>query len=238
MPVYQLDKELVFPHPSLAEEDGLLAVGGDLSTERLLLAYANGIFPWYDEGWPIMWWAPDPRMVLFPEKLKISKSLKQTLRNKKFTVTFDAHFKDVIEACSKVPRSGQNGTWIVREMKQAYIRLHEKGYAHSVEIFKDGLLAGGLYGVSLGRIFFGESMFHIERDASKVALFYLVERLKKWEFMLIDAQQDTPHMRKLGGETIPGRRFLEILKQSLQYPTIIGNWDNTETLDNNHIKTG
>ncbi len=237
MPVFQLDNELVFPHPALAGPDGLLAVGGDLTTGRLLLAYANGIFPWFEEGEPILWWSLDPRLVLFPEKLKISKSLKQTIRNKKFTVTFDAHFEEVIEACSKVERPGQEGTWIGGEMKRAYIRLHKEGYAHSVEVFKDGQLSGGLYGISLGRAFFGESMFHIERDASKVALFHLTERLIKWDFMLIDAQQDTPHLRRMGAETIPRQQFLEILKQSLQYPTVKGNWSETEIIFTNHIKT-
>lgn len=224
MPVFELSDELIFPHPKLAEKDGLLAFGGDLCVERLLLAYSNGIFPWYDEDSPIMWWSPNPRMVLFPEKLKISDSLSRTLRSEKFKVTFDNDFDHVIRRCAAVQRPGQHGTWIVPEMQEAYIRLHQAGFAHSVETWHEGKLVGGLYGVSLGRMFFGESMFHLMRDASKLALVQLAEQLTKWDFQLIDAQQDTDHMRSLGGELVSIDRFLELINNALQYPTIKGKW--------------
>ena len=224
MPVFELTNELVFPHPSQAEDNGLLAIGGDLSTDRLLLAYANGIFPWFSEGEPILWWSLNPRLVLFPDKLRISKSLKQTIRNKKFTVSFDENFEEVIRQCAGVKRIGQKDTWICKDMIEAYIKLHHEGFAHSVEIKFDGQLVGGLYGISLGRVFYGESMFFKMPDASKVALYYLVERLKSWDFMVIDAQQDTPHMRSLGAETIPLDAFHEILIKSSKYHTISGNW--------------
>lgn len=224
MPVFELSDELIFPHPKLAEKDGLLAYGGDLCVERLLLAYSNGIFPWYDEDSPIMWWSPNPRMVLFPEKLKISDSLSRTLRSDKFKVTFDHDFDHVIRRCAAVQRPGQHGTWIVPEMQEAYIRLHQAGFAHSVETWYEGKLVGGLYGVSLGRMFFGESMFHLVRDASKVALVHLAEQLTKWDFQLIDAQQDTEHMRSLGGELVSIDKFLEMINNALPYPTIKGKW--------------
>ena len=228
MPVYQLSEDLVFPHPSLAEEDGLLAIGGDLSPDRLILAYANGIFPWFNEGQPILWWSLNPRLVLFPEKLKVSKSFKQSIRNKKFTVTFDENFEEVIRQCAVSGRPEQDGTWICDEMIEAYVKIHELGFAHSVETKLDGKLVGGLYGVSLGRMFFGESMFFTERNASKVALFHLVEKLKAWKFLAIDAQQDTEHMRSLGAETIPLEDFTELLNKSSKYETIRGNWGNIE----------
>jgi len=163
MPVYALSDEIIFPDPELANDIGLLAVGGDLSLKRLLLAYSQGIFPWYSEEDPIMWWSPNPRMVLFPEKLKLSKSLQQTIKNKEYEVKFDTNFKEVIENCSKSVRKDQKGTWITPEMKNAYLDLHESGFAHSVETYYNGKLAGGLYGISLGRAFFGESMFYRER---------------------------------------------------------------------------
>jgi leucyl/phenylalanyl-tRNA--protein transferase len=228
MPVYNLPEDLVFPHPSLADEDGLLAIGGDLSPDRLILAYANGIFPWYSEGQPILWWSPNPRLVLFPEKFKVSKSLQQSIRNKKYTVAFDQNFEAVILKCAASARPEQDGTWISEEMIEAYVKLHELGFAHSVETIMDGKLVGGLYGVSLGRIFYGESMFFTERDASKVALFYLVEKLESWDFLAVDAQQDTEHMRSLGAETIPSEEFLKLLDKSLAYETIRGNWGNNE----------
>ena len=224
MPVHQLSDELIFPHPGLAEEDGLLAIGGDLSIDRLLLAYSNGIFPWYDENSPIMWWALNPRMVLYPEKLKVSKSLGQTLNSNKFEVFFDRDFESVIHQCAKIKRLSQSDTWITKDMEQAYIDLHNQGFAHSVETYYKGELVGGLYGVSLGRIFFGESMFFTRSNASKVALYALVERLKTWNFDLIDAQQDTPHLRSMGAEVLVLNDFLEILEESLNHPTIKGNW--------------
>ncbi len=219
-----LHKDIVFPHPDLADGQGLLAVGGDLSPERLLFAYENGIFPWFSDGDPILWWSPDPRMILYPDDFKISKSLRQTIRNAGFEVRFDTAFEKVITNCAKVPRTGENGTWITSEMKEAYIELHKLGYAHSVETYHKGKLAGGLYGVSLGKAFFGESMFHIERDASKVALFYLIEKVKKWNFHFIDAQMETAHLKSLGAVTVPRHDFLKMLKEAVGHPTKRGKW--------------
>lgn len=213
MPVFQLPEEIVFPKPELAEPDGLLAVGGDLSPERLLTAYAHGIFPWYSQGQPVLWWSPDPRLVLFPEEFKRHKNLRRLVKSGKFSVTLDADFESVIEACSRVERPGQEGTWITPAMQDAYTRLHRLGLAHSVECRLEGKLVGGLYGVALGKVFFGESMFHTVTDASKVALWHLVDFLLENGFKLIDAQQDTPHLRSLGARTIPRREFLKLLKK-------------------------
>jgi leucyl/phenylalanyl-tRNA---protein transferase len=224
MPVYRLSQKLIFPSPHLAEKDGLLAIGGDLSAERLLLAYANGIFPWFSKGEPIQWWSPDPRFILYPQNFRISKSLKQVIKNKQFTVKFDCAFNEVIEACSKASRPGQNGTWITNEMKKAYNHLHHLGFAHSVETYFNDKLAGGLYGVSLGRAFFGESMFYLQRDASKVAFYNLIQKLTEWEFHFVDAQVETGHLLKLGAEPVPRNEFLVLLEQALNFPTIKGKW--------------
>ncbi len=215
MPVFQLSDEPVFPRPELAEPDGLLAIGGDLSPPRILQAYASGIFPWYSENQPILWWSPNPRMVLFPEEFKRHKNLRRLVRSEKFRVTMDMDFAGVIEACGKAERKGQEGTWITKEMREAYIRLFELGFAHSVECRLNDELAGGLYGVALGKVFFGESMFHTVTDASKVALWYLVDFLLENDFKLIDVQQDTPHLRSLGARLIPREEFLEIVKKNV-----------------------
>jgi leucyl/phenylalanyl-tRNA---protein transferase len=224
MPVYQLSQKLIFPSPLLAEKDGLLAIGGDLSAERLLLAYANGIFPWFSKGEPLLWWSPDPRFILYPQKFRISKSLKQVIKNKQFTVKFDGAFNEVIESCSKASRPGQNGTWITNDMKEAYNHLHQFGFAHSVETYFNDKLAGGLYGISLGRAFFGESMFFIQRDASKVAFYSLIQKLTEWEFHFVDAQIETAHLIKLGAEPVPRNDFLVLLDRALNFPTIKGKW--------------
>lgn len=224
MPVYALSDEIVFPNPELANEIGLLAVGGDLSLKRLLLAYSQGIFPWYSDDDPIMWWSPDPRMVLFPEKLKLSKSLQQSIKNKEYEVKFDTNFREVIENCSKTVRKDQDGTWITQEMKDAYLDLYESGFAHSVETYYNDKLAGGLYGISLGRAFFGESMFYRERDASKIALYYLVQKIKEWDFHFIDTQVETQHLKSLGAINIKRSKFFSLLKKSLNYPTLKGKW--------------
>ncbi len=224
MPVYLLSNELVFPDPELSDENGLLAIGGDLSIQRLLLAYSRGIFPWYSSGSPIMWWSPDPRMVLFPDNFKLFKSLRNTLNKKIFNIKTDENFEEVIEHCAKVPRKDQSGTWITSEMIKAYTRLHNKGYCHSVETYYKGELVGGLYGVSLGHAFFGESMFTLKRDASKVALFHLVEKLRSWNFDLIDSQQETRHLKSLGAKAIPRSEFLSMLKKALKHDTIKGKW--------------
>ncbi len=220
MPVYLLTEELLFPPPHLAEEGGLLAVGGDLSEQRLLLAYSSGIFPWYSDDDPILWWSPDPRLVLYPDELKVSGSLRKVLRKQAFRVTLDTAFEQVITACASIRES----TWIIDEMIQAYCRLHESGYAHSVEVWQDGELVGGLYGISLGRCFFGESMFSRRSNASKVALYHLVEHVKTLRFDLIDCQVTSEHLLSLGAQEIPRRRFLEEVKQSLRSPTITGKW--------------
>ena len=222
-----LDKnDIWFPDPSTAPGDFPLAAGGDLSPERLLFAYSLGIFPWYSEDEPILWWSPDPRMVLFPDNLKISRSLKKVLKNKGFTVKFDTNFEEVIKSCAYVPRPGQDGTWLNADMIDAYIELHKLGYAHSVETYLDGKLVGGLYGIALGGTFFGESMFHKVSDASKVAFVHLVRKLKELDFDMIDCQQSTPHMARFGAVEIPRKEFLERLSNSLKKPTIRDKWSN------------
>lgn len=221
MPVYLLTEELLFPPPHLAEDGGLLAVGGDLSEERLLLAYSSGIFPWYSDDEPILWWSPDPRLVLYPNELNVSGSLRKVLRKQVFRVTMDAAFPQIIAACASI----RDSTWIIDDMIRAYCRLHESGYAHSVEVWQDGELAGGLYGVSLGRCFFGESMFSRRSNASKVALYHLVEHVKALHFDLIDCQVTSDHLLRLGAREIPRRQFLAEIKQSLKSPTLKGKWD-------------
>jgi leucyl/phenylalanyl-tRNA---protein transferase len=217
-------KELSFPDPEEADESGLLAIGGDLSIERLKLAYSNGIFPWYEEGMPILWWSPDPRMVLFPDKMIISHSLRQVVKKNSFHITYDTDFEKVIEECSLRPRKDQEGTWITRDMKSAYVRLFESGYAHSVESWLDGQLVGGLYGVAIGKAFFGESMFHKETNASKVALVHLVDKLRDWNYRIIDAQVYTNHLESLGGELIPRNQYLKLLVKALDEDGLVGHW--------------
>ena len=224
MPIFRLVDEPVFPPPDYADPSGLLAVGGDLSNERLLEAYRVGIFPWYSDDQPILWWSPDPRLILDLKDFKISRSLSKTLKKGVFQVTFDHGFEEVIQACAGVPREAQNGTWITAEMQEAYINLHGLGYAHSVETWFGGKLAGGLYGVSLGKCFFGESMFHLKTDASKVALATLVEKLKSWDFHFIDSQMTTEHMVRLGAKELPRRIFLKRLQSALRHPTRRGRW--------------
>ena len=224
MPIFRLVDEPIFPPPDYADPSGLLAVGGDLSSERLLEAYRLGIFPWYSDDQPILWWSPDPRLTLDLKDFKISRSLGKTLRKGLFNVTFDRAFEEVIRACASVPREAQNGTWITQEMQQAYINLHGLGYAHSVESWLGAKLAGGLYGVSLGKAFFGESMFHLKSDASKVALATLVAKLKSWDFHFIDSQMTTDHMLNLGAKELSRRVFLKRLQSALRHPTKRGRW--------------
>ncbi|MEJ5365343.1 MAG: leucyl/phenylalanyl-tRNA--protein transferase [Desulfosoma sp.] len=219
MAIFSLNQELAFPPPELAEPDGLLAIGGDLSPRRLLLAYRLGIFPWYAPGTPILWWSPDPRLVLFPDELKISHSLRRVLKKGRFQVTFDAAFREVIEACALVRVGKGEETWLVPEMIEAYHRLHRLGAAHSVESWLDGTLVGGLYGVALGRVFFGESMFSLVSDASKVALVHLVERLKAFDFAFIDCQVTTAHLKRMGAREIPRSEFLKRLQGATRRPT-------------------
>lgn len=203
--------------------NGLLAAGGDLSVPSLLGAYRSGIFPWFSEGEPILWWSPDPRMVLFPAELKISRSLDKTLRKGRFRFTADSAFVRVIEACS-APRPGQSGTWITREMIDAYRALHEAGFAHSIESWLDDELVGGLYGVAIGRVFFGESMFSRSSDASKVALVALVRQLSRWQFGLIDCQMKTSHLASFGAREIARTDFARRLAELVDYENIPGPW--------------
>ena len=224
MPLYQLTDNLIFPPAELAESNGLLAVGGDLSPERLLLAYSSGIFPWFSEGDPILWWSPSPRLVIFPDEFKIPKRLARLLRQKKFSVTMDRDFRQVISACATIDGREKKGTWITRNMEAAYCRLHDMGYAHSVECWHDEKLAGGLYGISLGGFFFGESMFSRKANGSKVALVSLVKKLLAWDFDLIDCQMKTPHLVQLGAREIPGPEFQKLLAKSMALPTHRGKW--------------
>ena len=211
MPLFVLEKELYFPPVHLAEPDGLLAIGGDLSVERLLLAYKNGIFPWY-AGEHILWWSPDPRFVLFPENLKVSKSMKQLIKKEDYQFTINKAFEEVINNCKTINRKEQEGTWITAEVKKAYILLHKKGFSHSAEVWKDGVLAGGLYGVQLGKVFFGESMFSKKNNASKYAFIKYSEYLKTEGVEIIDCQIYTEHLESLGAEMIPRNVFMQILQ--------------------------
>ena len=215
------------PFPSvtaaLADPNGLLAAGGELSSARLIDAYRHGIFPWFNPGQPILWWSPEPRMVLFPSELKVSRSLVKVLRNRDYQVRADTGFRAVMEACAE-PRPEQNGTWISDEMIAAYCALHEQGFAHSVETWIDGELAGGLYGVALGRMFYGESMFTRAADASKIALVHLTRQLERWQFGMIDCQMYTPHLASLGARAISRADFMHELAELVNYPDAGDRW--------------
>lgn len=220
-----LQGDAPFPPVSKAftEPNGLLCAGGDLSPERIVDAYSHGIFPWFSEGDPILWWSPDPRMVLFPDELKVSHSLRKRVQHGDYETRFDTNFRTVMERCSE-PRDGQGGTWILPEMIDAYTELHRRGFAHSVESWLDGELVGGLYGMALGKVFFGESMFSRAPDASKVALFRLVERLKADDFRVIDCQQATSHLASLGARQIPRKAFAQLVQESIQCPPSGERW--------------
>ena len=222
MPVYRLDERLVFPPPERGPRRGPIAVGGDLRPERLLLAYSMGIFPW--QGEPLHWHSPDPRMVLLADELKVSRSLRRTVKRAVFRVTLDTAFADVMIACATTPRHGQDGTWITPGMVEAYGELHRRGVAHSAEAWRGDALVGGLYGLSLGAAFFGESMFSLEPDASKVAFVALVEQLRRWSIPLVDCQVYTPHLASLGAREWPRRQFLEALRAALERKTRLGPW--------------
>lgn len=224
MPVFLLSDKISFPPPYLASKEGLLAVGGDLSQKRLLLAYHTGIFPWFSDDEPILWWSPDPRLVLYPEEIRVSKTLKKIIKKNVFHVTMDSAFVKVINQCAKIRLQNNQGTWIIKEMIDAYSKLHESGFAHSVEAWYQGELAGGLYGVSLGKCFFGESMFTRVNNASNVALVKLVEYLNALSFDMIDCQLTTEHLLRFGAKEIPRVSFLKQLKESLKAPTKKGKW--------------
>ncbi|MCJ2163673.1 MULTISPECIES: leucyl/phenylalanyl-tRNA--protein transferase [unclassified Pseudodesulfovibrio] len=224
MTIYRLFDDPVFPDPEKADPDGLLAVGGDLSPQRLLTAYANGIFPWYAEDSPILWWSTNPRLVLIPHELHLPRSLHRVLNKGTFTFTLDTRFEAVIRRCACCPRPEQEGTWIVEDMVEAYTLLHELGYAHSVEAWQGDDLVGGLYGVSLGSVFYGESMFYNVPDASKAAFAVLVKQLEKWQFSLIDCQQTTKHLLRFGARELQRFRFLAMLREGMEVPTREGRW--------------
>jgi leucyl/phenylalanyl-tRNA--protein transferase len=222
MPIYRLTEELIFPYPEDASEEGILAIGGDLSPERLILAYSNGIFPWFNEGDPIIWWSPKNRCVLYPKDLRVSKSMKKLIRKNIYSVTFDKNFKEIINKCSSVRK--ETGTWITEEMIEAYNSLHKHGYAHSVEVWHEGEIVGGLYGISLGKFFFGESMFSLKANASKFALIELSKRADSLGFIFIDCQMYTEHLGSLGAIEIPRRDYLDTLVTGLVSETIRGSW--------------
>ena len=209
---------------ALADPNGLLAAGGDLSVARLVDAYRHGIFPWFNPGQPILWWSPDPRMALFPHELKVSRSLNKILRNREYEVRADTGFRAVMQACAE-PRPEQGGTWISDEMIAAYCELHERGFAHSIETWIDGELAGGLYGVALGGMFYGESMFTRFADASKIALVHLTRQLERWQFGMIDCQMHTAHLATLGAREIPRAEFMRKLRELVNYPPVSGRWE-------------
>jgi len=213
-----------FPDPYFASDEGLLAYGGDLSSTRLLLAYQKGIFPWYSPGDPILWWSPNPRLLLYPEKFKVRKSFARVLRSGRFTVKFDTCFSKVINHCATIYREGQEGSWIVPEIITAFERLHEEGFAHSVEVYKEGELVGGLYGLALGKVFFGESKFSLVSDASKVAFKALSDVLGAKGYDFIDCQMKTDHMIGLGAEVVERDIFLNQLSEALQKPSDLGSW--------------
>lgn len=224
MPIFALDDRLIFPPPELADENGVIAVGGDLSIERLLLGYQMGIFPWYGEGLPIIWHSPDPRMVLIPDELHVGRSLKKAMRKRPYALRLDTAFAQVIDRCADAPRPEQDGTWITDDMRDAYIELHQHGFAHSAEAWLGDDLVGGLYGVCLGHMFFGESMFADAPNASKMAFVALVEQLRAWGVTLIDCQVHTDHLARFGAKEWPRERYLRALAARVEEPTRIGFW--------------
>ncbi len=225
-----LNEKIEFPHPWMCDEYGILAQGGDLSVPRLLCAYQYGIFPWYCSGEPIMWWSPDPRFVLVPDRVKVSKSMRSFMRNHKYTISIDEDFLQVISSCKTVAREGQESTWITDEMKDAYMRLYEQGYAHSIEVREGEELVGGLYGVSLGKVFYGESMFSLKPNTSKLALITLCKFLEARDFLLIDCQVPNSHLISMGGEYMSKEVFLRVMRLNVFYKTMRGSWSN-EAMD-------
>jgi len=215
-----------FPDPAFAAKEGLLAYGGDLHPDRILKAYRSGIFPWYNPGDPILWWSPDPRLILYPDQLRVNRSFRRVLRNRNYTVRFDHDFPAVIAACATMPERQKRGTWLSPEMQEAYTELHRRGFAHSVEVYEEGKLVGGLYGIAMGRAFFGESMFSRARDGSKIALKALSDVLRGKGYDFIDCQVVSDHLVRLGAVAVPRHRFLEELESALQSAPEVGSWSN------------
>ena len=226
MPVFILSQDATFPSARLANPDGILAIGGDLSQKRLLSAYSQGIFPWYTEGEPIIWWSPDPRTVLFPEQLHVSRSMRRILNRNPFSIKINHNFTEVIRLCQSVDRKNEQGTWITKEMINAYIGLHQAGYAHSIEVYQRKELVGGFYGIALGRCFFGESMFHIQPNASKYGFIKFVQQILKEGFLFIDCQISSHHLRSLGAHDIPRERYLILLKEGVKKKPVKWDWKN------------
>jgi leucyl/phenylalanyl-tRNA--protein transferase len=222
--IFRIPARHVFPDPALADPSGLLGVGGDLDPDRLLLAYRSGIFPWYSEGQPILWWSPDPRFVLRVDELEVGRSLGKRIRQGRYRITMDRAFEEVIARCGRVPRAGQDGTWITRDILAAYVSLHALGYAHSVEAWSGDDLVGGLYGVAVGRLYSGESMFADAPDASKVAFVHLVRQLTRWGFPLVDCQVHTNHLRRFGAVEIDRASYLESCAELSVLPGRVGPW--------------
>ncbi len=229
MPLFMINERLAFPDPEQATDEGLLAVGGDLRPDRLLLAYSMGIFPWFSPPDPVLWWSPDPRCVLFTDEVTISKSMRNVINQQKFSVTFDTAFLEVMDGCRSVQRPGQHGTWITSEVIESYFRLHKMGYAHSVEVWEGKVLVGGLYGVSLGDMFFGESMFTRSSNASKMALIHLCRTLQKEGFEIIDCQIYNDHLGRMGATHIPRAAFLSRLQAGMNRSTLKGHWHHFNT---------
>ena len=223
--VFSLSKELIFPDPHLAEDDGLLALGGDLSPQRLILAYANGIFPWYNPGDEIMWWASPFRPVYIPGTVKVSKSMRAAMRNKNFVIKLDSNFDELIQKCASVERKGQEMTWISDEIIESYQKMFDIGVLHTVEVYLDDEMVGGLYGISLGSAFFGESMFQTVSDASKIALYSLSEMLKDWGYKFIDSQVSNPHSFRMGARELTKANFQILLEEAMDDETKLGPWD-------------
>lgn len=225
MPIYLLNDELIFPPPEGASREGVVAAGGDLRPERLLLAYSQGIFPWPHSGMPLLWFSPSPRFVLDLGQAHVSTSLRKAIRAEPFEIKLDTRFVDVMRGCQQSPRPGQDGTWITDELIDGYRKLHERGFAHSIEAYEDGVLVGGLYGVSLGKAFFGESMFALRPDASKIAAVTMFGNLRAWGFHFVDCQVYTEHLARFGAQQVTRATFLQSLRQALSEPTRKGAWE-------------
>lgn len=229
MAIFRLDRRILFPDPDLADDSGVLAVGGDLQPQRVLAAYQKGIFPWPCEGYPLLWHSPKERFVLDPKQLHVNRTLEKVLRHKTFEVRLDTSFHGVMLRCADTPRPGQDGTWITPEMLESYTKLHQMGFAHSAESWHDGQLVGGLYGIAIGRAFFGESMFALQPNASKVAFATLVRQLARWQFVVVDCQVETPLLASFGASHIPRQVFSQLIAHAVAQPHRAGPWQFDDT---------